>query len=202
MRILRRSRSVVSWTRCGSGPSGGASEDQGADRGTEPALAGLGRVLQTRPRPQALPPSRRLDPATHLVASVPSVGAMPAGNGCLTKLVRRVRACQVDLFNSFSCILASLSLRESCMRETCTCSLGGGRRPARKRASSDPTTAPCQMVEIPTTSNYAPNRVVSVMAWLQQSRGLAQCKKGRQRSGGPPLFLQVDSVTYILTGEP
>jgi hypothetical protein len=30
-------------------------------------------------------------------------------------------------------------LCESCMRENCTCSLGGGRRPARKRASSDPT---------------------------------------------------------------
>jgi hypothetical protein len=30
-------------------------------------------------------------------------------------------------------------LRESCMRENRTCSLGGGRRPARKRASSDPT---------------------------------------------------------------
>src|SRR6266478_5826789 len=35
--------------------------------------------------------------------------------------------------------MASLSLRESCMRENRTCSLGGGRRPARKRASSDPT---------------------------------------------------------------
>jgi hypothetical protein len=30
-------------------------------------------------------------------------------------------------------------LRESCMRENRTCSLSGGRRPARKRASSDPT---------------------------------------------------------------
>src|SRR5260370_37359058 len=30
-------------------------------------------------------------------------------------------------------------LRESCMRENRTCSLGGGRRPPRKRASSDPT---------------------------------------------------------------
>ena len=44
------------------------------------------------------------------------------------------------LLNTFSCILASLSLRESCTREIRTCSLGGGRRPARKRASSDPTT--------------------------------------------------------------
>src|SRR6202140_4654074 len=35
-------------------------------------------------------------------------------------------------------VLASLSLRESCLHEMCTGSLGGGRRPARKRASSDP----------------------------------------------------------------
>ena len=33
-------------------------------------------------------------------------------------------------------------LRESCMRENRTCSLSGGRRPARKRASSDPTRHP------------------------------------------------------------
>jgi len=32
-----------------------------------------------------------------------------------------------------------VSLRESCIRENRTCSLSGGRRPARKRASSDPT---------------------------------------------------------------
>ena len=32
-----------------------------------------------------------------------------------------------------------MCLRESCMRENRMCSLGGGRRPARKRASSDPT---------------------------------------------------------------
>jgi hypothetical protein len=41
--------------------------------------------------------------------------------------------------NSFSCILASLSLRESCLHEMCTGSLGGGRRLARKCTSSDPT---------------------------------------------------------------
>ena len=32
------------------------------------------------------------------------------------------------------------------MHETCTCSLGGGRRPARKRASSDPTKAGAQAI--------------------------------------------------------
>ena len=35
----------------------------------------------------------------------------------------------------------SLCLRESCMRENCTYSLSGGRWPARKRATSDPTPA-------------------------------------------------------------
>jgi hypothetical protein len=34
-----------------------------------------------------------------------------------------------------------LNLRESCLLEMGTGSLGGGRRPARKRASSDPTVA-------------------------------------------------------------
>jgi hypothetical protein len=41
--------------------------------------------------------------------------------------------------NSFFGISEDLSLRERCMREICTCSVSGGRRPARKRASSDPT---------------------------------------------------------------
>jgi len=41
--------------------------------------AGPGRVLQTRPHPQALPTSRRLDPATHLTGA----GARQVGNGCL-----------------------------------------------------------------------------------------------------------------------
>jgi len=67
------------------------------------------------------------------------VGAAQAGNTARDQVVRRVRACPIALLNTFSCILASLSLRESCMHEMCTCSLRGGRRPARKRASSDPT---------------------------------------------------------------
>jgi len=41
-----------------------------------------------------------------------------------------------------------LSLRESCMRENRTCSLSGGRRLARKRASSDPT-AVSPYIDIP-----------------------------------------------------
>jgi hypothetical protein len=44
--------------------------------------------------------------------------------------------------HSFFGISEDLSLRERCMREICTCSVRGGRRPARKRASSDPTVLP------------------------------------------------------------
>src|SRR5215470_13204547 len=42
-------------------------------------------------------------------------------------------------FHSYFGISEVLRLRESCMRENRTCSLRGGRRPACKRASSDPT---------------------------------------------------------------
>ena len=38
-----------------------------------PTLRGLGRVLQTSPRPNALPQTRRLDRAPHLVAAFPPV---------------------------------------------------------------------------------------------------------------------------------
>jgi len=109
------------------------------DRGAKPALARVGRVLQTRSRPKALPTSRRLDPATHLVTSVPALAQCWLETAACDQALRRVRACSIDRFNSFSCISASLSLRESCLREMCMGSLGGGRRPARERASSDPT---------------------------------------------------------------
>jgi hypothetical protein len=47
--------------------------------------------------------------------------------------------CQPSWINSFYCISEAVSLRESCIRENRTCSLSGGRWPARKRATSDPT---------------------------------------------------------------
>ena len=119
--------------------AGATSADQGADCGAESTLAGLGRVLQTCPGPKTLPTSRRLDPAANLVASVPTLAQRRLETAARDQVVRRVRACTIALLNTCSCILASLSLRESCMHETCTCSLRGGRRPARKRASSDPT---------------------------------------------------------------
>ena len=100
---------------------------------------GAGASITTRPRPQALPTSRRLDPATHLVASIPALAQSRLETAACDQALRRVRACAVDRFNSFSCIPALLSLRESCLREMCTGSLGGGRGLARKHASSDPT---------------------------------------------------------------
>src|SRR5882672_4651827 len=40
-----------------------------------PLLRGWGEYYKTRPRPKALPTSRRLDPATHMVASVPALAS-------------------------------------------------------------------------------------------------------------------------------
>ena len=49
------------------------AKDSGADTGTKSDLARLGRVLQTSPRSNALPQTRRLDRAAHLVAPFPPV---------------------------------------------------------------------------------------------------------------------------------
>src|SRR5215470_9383061 len=53
--------------------------------------------------------------------------------------IQPVRACQLGRVNSFAGIPPTVSLCESCIRQNRPCSLSGGRRPARKRASSDPT---------------------------------------------------------------
>ena len=70
------------------------AQDHGADRGIESCIAGLGTLLQASPRPKALPPARRLDCATHSVASIQAMAerwlATVAGN----QAVRRVRACE------------------------------------------------------------------------------------------------------------
>ena len=85
------------------------------------------------PRETNLPTSRRLDSATHLVTSVPALAQCGLETAARDQALRRVRACSVDRFNSFSRIPASLSLRESCLHEMCTGSLGGGRRLAQAR---------------------------------------------------------------------
>src|SRR5437870_3412185 len=102
----------------------------------------MGRVLQTRPRSQALPPTRWLDCATDPVASVQALEKRRLETAARDDALPRARTCQLNRANSFIGISVRMSLRESCMRETCTCSLSGGRRPARQRASSDPTVAP------------------------------------------------------------
>src|SRR5258708_4245250 len=80
-----------------------------------------------------------MDRATHLVASIQALAQLwletTAGVGALWP----VWAGKSDRIDSFSCVLDSLSLRESRVRENCMHGLSGGRRPARKRASSDPT---------------------------------------------------------------
>jgi hypothetical protein len=96
------------------------------DRGTKSALARVGRVLQTRPRPQTLPPTRWLDSATDLVASVQALEKWPLEATAQEDALPRARACQLSRAIPFVGISDQLSLRESCMREMCTCSLSGG----------------------------------------------------------------------------
>jgi hypothetical protein len=139
MRIPRRSQSVVSWTRSGSAPNGRCPCNRGADRGAKPALARMGRVLQASPCPIALQPTRSLDCASYLVAPLQALAQRRLETAAPEDALRRVRACQPSWINSFYCISEAVSLRESCIREMCPCSLSGGRRPARARASSDPT---------------------------------------------------------------
>jgi hypothetical protein len=100
-----------------------------------PLLRGWGEYYKRAQVRKVFSTSRRLDPATHLVASVPALAQSRPEIVACGQALRRVHACSVDRSNSFSCISASLSLHESCMREIRTCSLSGGRRLARKRAS-------------------------------------------------------------------
>ena len=81
-----------------------AAEDQGADRGTESCVAGMGPLLQASPRPKALPPTRRLDRAAHLVASIQALAERRLATAAGNQAVRRVRACELDSVNSFDCI--------------------------------------------------------------------------------------------------
>jgi group II intron reverse transcriptase/maturase len=53
-----------------------ASGDRAVDRSAEPALERLGRVLQTCPCPKALQPTRPMDRATHLVASIQALAQL------------------------------------------------------------------------------------------------------------------------------
>src|SRR5262249_27668157 len=120
---------------------------------------------------QALSTSRRLDPATHLVASVQALAQWGLETATRDPALRRVRACSPALFNSFFGILASLSLRESCIRENRMCSLGGGRRPARfARASSDPTMAQVPINgEVDTVLIQSLSRPDAIFPWISLS---------------------------------
>ncbi len=96
-----------------------------------PVVPGVGASLQARPRPKDLPPARRLDRATNLVTSIQAVEVSRLERAADTEAVRRVRACQPRADDPFPRDLKEARLHESWMREICTSSLSGGRRPAR-----------------------------------------------------------------------
>ncbi len=70
--------------------------------------------------------------------------------------------------------LANACLRKSCMREIRTCRLSGGRRPARKRASSDPT------------PEKSPNKAGQPVAEGMEGRGLAKGNLPQQNASRTP----------------
>jgi hypothetical protein len=80
-----------------------------------------------------------MDPPSNLGASLQVLAQCWLAAAASSEALRRVWACQPGRVNSLIGISEALNLRESCMRENCTCSLRAGRRPARKRASYDPT---------------------------------------------------------------
>jgi len=62
--------------------------------------------------------------ATHLVAPIQALTQGWLETVAYVPALRRVRACAPARFNSFSFLLVSLSLRESCIRQIRLCSLG------------------------------------------------------------------------------
>src|SRR5262249_39827279 len=95
---------------------------------------------------------------------------------------RRVRACESRSINSFSRIPACLNLRESCIRETRTCSLSGGRRPARWRASSDPTKNMAESVT-PRGGELQMTSPIRATRFAQEEGGYATTQKAALHRG-------------------
>jgi len=100
----------------------------------------LGPPLQAGPGPKALPPARRMAGAADLVAPAPQVALLRLANVATPSALRRVRACELGCDDPFHRHSSELRLRESWVRENCTPSLSGGRRPAREQSSAPPPT--------------------------------------------------------------
>ena len=117
-----------------------AADDRGADRADLiPLLRGWGHYYK-RPTSERSSTDSTAGSCGASGRIGSSVGATAAGNSCRRrKLYGEYGLVQPGRIDSFDCISEAARLRESCMRENRTCSLSGGRRPARKRASSDPT---------------------------------------------------------------
>src|SRR6516164_4936326 len=81
-----------------------------------------------------------MDPATNMVATVQTVAQQRLETTAGSATIRRVRAGQLGRANSFFGVPEVMHPRDSCTREICTCSLGGGRRPARGRPCAPPPT--------------------------------------------------------------
>ena len=86
-----------------------------ADQRAQPDPCGLGALLQARPRATTLPPARRLDRATPMVASVQAVAQRWLETASCERVVWRVRSGELDRIDTFDCCLAQrINVKAAC----------------------------------------------------------------------------------------
>ena len=144
----------------------------------------MGELLLSFPCSQALQPTRRMDRAAFVVASVQAVAMCGMEDSPVVATSRRVGACWSCIADSFDPISSLTCLRESWMLENCTSSLSGGRRlaPLWRGASSDPT-----LEKLPNKGGGAPSLAEGVEGrgstkWktMQEARSRTQRRKDLQ----------------------
>src|SRR3954453_2835271 len=98
----------------------------------------MGPVFLQGPHPQALRSARPMDLAADLVATIQEMALSGLATAAGASTLRRAGPCAPDLPDPFLEPALLTRFCESWMRENRTSSLSGGRRPAFRRASSDP----------------------------------------------------------------
>jgi hypothetical protein len=121
---MKRGESHVTGTPTGDGSGSGkaAGEDGREEKRNQMSKAERGRNSSFSEKPVRSRPRRLAD------------WINPTGVKKVHSLIDKVykqKACSGARLNPFFVIPATLNLRERCMREICTCSVSGGRRPAR-----------------------------------------------------------------------
>lgn len=120
-------------------PTQSACEHAGTDRTDQPGHPWMGQLLLQGTRSQALQPTRPIDRAAHLVASPQALAVQAMEDAAGKQTLWRVGDCEPCYANTFYFATLLMRLCESLVREIRMPGLGGGRRPALRGVSSNPT---------------------------------------------------------------